>query len=119
MKRVFACLIIVTLFVLMLFCENNSLVDYVSKCGYSDLKIVNKGDCQMITIDQVDNVENIIKSLSVEVHSVKDLQDRKIIEGYTNYINSYILIDGVKTNIQISAFDSKVIIGSPLISESF
>ena len=47
------------------------------------------------------------------------LEDRVIIEGYTNKIKSYFVLNNLKVNIQISIFNGEAIVGSPLIDNSF
>jgi len=83
------------------------------------MDIQNNADCQIITIECFDNVDKLIDDLSIEVHNKKTINDRLLIEGYTHFIGDYILINDIKTNIQISVFDSKLIVGSPLICDSF
>ena len=55
----------------------------------------------------------------MEIVNTKTIFDRKIIEGYCPDLNKYMVIDGVRVNIQISYYDNKMIIGYPLIMQSF
>jgi len=119
MKRVFACALLFFVIILFFLCDSRSLVDKLHDCGYLNMDIQNNADCQIITIECFDNVDKLIDDLSIEVHNKKTINDRLLIEGYTHFIGDYILINDIKTNIQISVFDSKLIVGSPLICDSF
>ena len=55
----------------------------------------------------------------MEVNSTYEVSDRLIIEGYTHRLKNYIVIDGRKTNIQMSICEDVILIGSPLINQSF
>lgn len=63
--------------------------------------------------------EDLIKQLSVNVYKIINLEDRIIIEGYTNKIKRSIVTNNIKTNIQFSICDDYFLVGSPLIKNSF
>ena len=99
--------------------KEEGLSDCVSACGYNELQIISS-DCDndVIRIDNC-NYKDLINNMAVLINKRYDLCDRLIIEGYTNKLNNYIVVDGVKTNIQIAVCDGCVIVGSPLINDSF
>lgn len=47
------------------------------------------------------------------------IDDRLIIEGYSNLIKDYVVINNQKVNVQISIADDIVLLGVPLIKNSF
>lgn len=119
MKRFFSCLIVIVLVIVGLLDNNNDIIENIYACGYYDFNIVEKKDCKIISINNVDSLDNIIDNLSIEIHYVREICGSLVIEGYSNSIEEYVLVDGLKSNIQISYIDSKVIIGIPLILDSF
>ena len=63
--------------------------------------------------------KDIIDKLGVEIVSIKDIYGRKIVEGYSAKLSKFKVINERKVNIQMSLFDDKLIVGYPLIKNSF
>ena len=117
MKKYFAFIIIFTLAILSCFnIKNLSSIINKNKIDIDNFSI--KSDNEIMYFSR-DKLEEILKELSIEIHSKKEVSDRTIIEGYTSKISDYIVVNNFKTNIQISYNDVGVIVGTPLIDESF
>lgn len=78
----------------------------------------NLSNGELVYLD-VDELDNLISDLNIEVHSSKVISGRTIIEGYSQKISNCVVVDNLKTNIQISIGSDYLIVGSPLIIGSF
>ena len=65
------------------------------------------------------DISELFSVLSVDNIRIIELDDCVIYEGYSNMLDKYRIVDGVKVNIQVSVRDNKTIIGYPLIYGSF
>ena len=65
------------------------------------------------------SLNKLTSFLNLEVVNKNEISDRVIIEGYSNKLKDYVVINGRKVNIQLSIFDNKIIMGYPLINGSF
>jgi hypothetical protein len=61
----------------------------------------------------------ILDAFNVCVVNQFYINDRLIIEGYSNDITDYVVINNQKINMQISVSDDMCILGVPLIKNSF
>ena len=117
MKKYFAFIIIFTLAILSCFnIKNLSSIINKNKIDIGNFSIKSENEIMYFSRDKL---EEILKDLNMEIHSKKEVSDRTIIEGYTSKISNYIVVNNFKTNIQISYNDVGVIVGTPLIDESF
>lgn len=118
MKRICSLIIIIVLFVLV-YCESSSSIcTKVSALNYN-FEYFSSDECELLVVHDVENVENFLSSLNIEIRSRHIVSDRVIIEGFFNNCNKYLIIDGLKTNIQLSFTGDELIIGVPLIMGSF
>lgn len=117
MKKYFAFIIIFTLAILSCFnIKNLSSIINKNKIDIDNFSTKSENEIMYFSRDKL---EEILKDLNMEIHSKKEVSDRTIIEGYTSKISNYIVVNNLKTNIQISYNDDGVIIGTPLIDGSF
>ncbi len=65
------------------------------------------------------NYNDILDKLDVEITNKFDVSDRLIIEGYSSRFTDYILVDSYRVNIQMSICEDYILLGSPLIKNSF
>lgn len=63
--------------------------------------------------------QSIFNKLNVVVIRKFFIEDRLVVEGYSSYINDYVVVNGVRVNIQVSQFGDKCVLGVPLIRNSF
>ena len=118
--RIYSLVVLFVVFLMSLFsfeCKNN-LITYSSKCCNSFEIICDDNQFQVVELFESD-YEKIISKLNLETVNKFVVDDRLIIEGYTNKIKNYIVLDGRKINVQISLSADKCLIGSPLIKNSF
>lgn len=119
MKR-FLCLVLsLSITILLCFFKINiSLLSTIksSEISYEILDL--DKDNQVVKINDFD-LDKVCKNLCLEVVNSYTCEDRKIIEGYSNKLSNFIIVDGRKVNIQISTFDNSSIIGYPFIKNSF
>lgn len=119
MRRLFAFLIIICTAIIIICSTNNSISSEILALGYDEVNIDRSNDCEIIEIVDKIDYRRIINELNIEISNIDEVSDRIIIEGYTNKVNNYILINNKKINIQMSVSSDKIIIGSPLIYNSF
>ena len=118
MRRLLFVFFIFIVFVTVMFSGNNDSLVNALGCLNSDCDIIVSNDSEIVYLSNVD-YENIIDTLGLEIHYSGYISDRFIVEGYSNKLNDYIVVDGIKTNVQISVFDNQIIVGYPLIDNSF
>ena len=80
-------------------------------------------DCEKISSKEYtfaeDNLDDFLDSLNVFIISRMYIEDRMIIEGYSNQINDYVVLNNNRINVQISVANNECIFGVPLIRNSF
>ena len=118
--RFFSIIVVVAMMVLFVdfYSSKSSLIYCLNRIDFETCVIENNCDSQVIKIDK-NNCKKLLKNLSVEINKKYELGNRIIIEGYTNKLNDYILINNIKTNLQISIFEDDCLVGYPLIKNSF
>jgi len=118
--RYFAVVVLVCLFIFSIvgIGDSMSLISYLnSDC--ENIEIVDCDEfCQVIKIDK-ENSSVLLSNLCVEEINKFYIEDRLIVEGYTNKLKKYVVVDGMKMNIQVSISDNVCLVGYPLIKNSF
>lgn len=64
-------------------------------------------------------VDDFVEFLDLQNYSEFIIEDRVVIEGYSNKLNNYIVTNNKKINIQISVSQDCCLVGYPLIKNSF
>ena len=64
-------------------------------------------------------VDDFVEFLDLQNYSKFTIEDRVVIEGYSNKLNNYIVINNKKINVQISVSQDCCLVGYPLIKNSF
>ena len=100
------------------FCQSRTLFSYANSISGTVVILDNDDMSQVIKIN-LEDYEDLISKLDVFVVSKNVLDDRIIIEGYTNKLKNFNVINNNKINIQISLFDNVCLVGYPLIKNSF
>ena len=118
MKRFYSFIIIIVLFLLINIDASNSLILKVSALDYDYEYFISEGN-ELCIIHNVEDLDKFLGVLDIEIYSQKLVCDRIIIEGYSNDIDNSVMLNGLKTNIQLSYVGEELIIGSPLIVGSF
>lgn len=118
MKRFLALIIIAILFVCVFFLDKTNLNLIIQNSGVCVDKFVVCGNSQVLELKSLDysKVKNI---LNLEIVESNEIAGRTIIEGYSNKLKNYFVVNNRKVNIQISICDDKMTIGYPLIAGSF
>lgn len=118
MRRFFALIIIAVISIGMFFLSKTNLNLMIESCGVGVDKFVVCGDSQVVEMNSkaYSKIKNI---LNLEVVDKNEIAGRTIIEGYSNKLKNYVVINNRKVNIQISICDDKMIVGYPLINGSF
>jgi hypothetical protein len=101
---------------------NFAIVDDVTllSCVYDKFRVSEYEICDGYEcVELVGDLNDVIDVLDVEIYRVFELEDRLIVEGYVNGLNNDLMVDCSKVNVQLSGFDGRVIVGSPLIKKSF
>lgn len=114
MKK-YLCFIFVIFLVSLLVWGNKRSFENAIVCADINYNVL---DNNIIEISN-DEVEIFLEKMNVQILNKFEVSDRLIIEGYTNKIANYVLVNNCKINIQLSIADNMVIIGSPLINGSF
>ena len=106
--------------VLLYFYSDRNLLNVLasSEVDYVLLNVMKNDNCVVVCVGGVDYID-IINALEIEVVVKKEISNRLVVEGYTRNINNYVCIDDYKINIQMSITKDTLIIGSPLIYNSF
>ena len=117
MRKYFAIILLFSLVVLSYFNVKN-LANIVNANNIS-IDYIENNSSSNIMYFEIDEFDNIINSLCLEIHSKNYVSDRLIIEGYSQKLSNYVVVNNLKTNIQISVDDEKIIVGYPLIKGSF
>lgn len=118
MKRMVS-LILVFAIVLLLYFFNFTNLNLMLKVQGFDVENFKYNDnYQTLELD-ASSLNKLTSFLNLEVVNKNEISDRVIIEGYSNKLKDYVVINGRKVNIQLSIFDNKIIMGYPLINGSF
>ena len=119
MKR-FLCIILIVFSLII--CSgvgvNNSLISITQNLSINAQIIEREKDYQVVVFEEK-NLDKFVSRLGLEIICKKCIEDRFVIEAYTNKLAKHMLIKNRKVNIQISIFDGKCIVGYPLIKNSF
>lgn len=118
MKKYLSIILILLSVFLVNFHKNSSLISVASKVCNNYEIIDDNFNGQIVKVDN-ENLQKIMDELCVEIISKNYVCGRDIIEGYSNVLNDYIVINGRKTNIQISIIDNYILVGYPLINNYF
>ncbi len=118
MIRVLGVLMCFLLSVFYFFDTQNTFIVFASNVFDEVEVLVDKNDEKLIEVD-ASSVDNFIKIIGLKNYSKFALEDRVIIEGYSNKLKDYVVINNHKINIQISITDNLCLIGYPLIKNSF
>lgn len=118
MKRMVS-LIVVFVIVLLLYFFNFTNLNLMLKVqGFEVENFEYNDNYQTLELD-ASSLNKLTSFLNLEVVNKNEISDRVIIEGYSNKLRDYVVINGRKVNIQLSIFDNKIIMGYPLINGSF
>lgn len=117
MKKYFALIIVFVVVILGSFNINN-LAYNLNENNITVNAFDNLASGEVMYLN-VDELGNLISDLNIEVHSSKVISGRIVIEGYSQKISNCVVVDNLKTNIQISVGSDYLIVGSPLINGSF
>ena len=118
MKRMVS-LIIVFVIVLLLYFFNFTNLNLMLKVqGFEVENFEYNDNYQTLELD-ASSLNKLTSFLNLEVVNKNEISDRVIIEGYSNKLKDYVVINGRKVNIQLSICDNKIIMGYPLINGSF
>ena len=118
MCKLLSVIIIVAMVVLYTVSGGNNLIVYAKSITENMIVLSNEKDEQLISICE-ENLDDFISKLNIQNCNKFFIEDRCIIEGYSSYINNYIVMNNQKINIQISVSDGVCLIGSPVIKNSF
>ena len=118
MKRFLVILIIFFLGVMYCSEVDNSLLVFAENISDKTKVDTSKIEQQIILFEE-DFLDEILSVLCLDNLSKFYIEDRVIIEGYTNEFKDYNVINGRKINVQISISEGECIMGYPLIENSF
>jgi len=119
MKKLFVFLIVFSLLFLSHGFANKNLFSHLKneQINFNVLSVCD--DSFLIEFNSV-YLDEFLSSINLQNRSSKIISDRVIIEGYSSLINVKSLnINNKKINTQISIFEDKVMVGCPLIYNSF
>lgn len=117
MKRIVCFVIIFIVLILCVGINKSTLFLELKNSGIVIDKFEEKSGQEIVTTTTA--FDDVSRALNLFVYSDKILSDRRVLEGYSNKLNSYIVIDGRKVNIQLSIYDDLIVVGYPLIFNSF
>ena len=118
MKRILTLSFLSILIFLILYFNCDS-IDFLSRFDSLDIVSI---DCfensYTATLENVDYWK-LIDLFDVDIYKSSEISGRLVMEGYSSMLKNYCVVDGLKTNMQISVCDDIVVIGYPLIKGSF
>ncbi len=118
MKRIVAIIIVLLLFAIAYFINAKDLVSILN-FSHVEFAIVD-ADAQSQTVEISEEFLNqLISVLDLQINKDEQVAQRRIVEGYSPKLSKWLNINNLKTNIQLAIVDSKVIVGYPLITNSF
>lgn len=118
MKRIVSLSIIFIMVLLLYFFNFTNLNLMLKVQGFYVNNFVYNDNFQVLELD-ANSLNKLSNFLNLEVVNKNEISDRLIIEGYSNKLKDYIVINGRKVNVQLSISDGKIIMGYPLINGSF
>lgn len=118
MKKVVSVVLITLIMLIGFFTQRASLLSVIesSELDYH-ISVIND-DYQLLELS-ADDYKNVASMLNLEIVNKLELSDRIVIEGYSNKLQNHLTIDNKKINIQISITENLLLVGSPLIYDSF
>ena len=117
MKRFFVIIIFIFLIIFLIGSGVSSFQDVVCDvCGDAVLGIE---DSSIFAIVDKDDLSDLMNVFSFEMVGVVRLEDRIILEGYSSFLENFVVCNGQKINLQIMLNDELCVIGYPLIKNSF
>ena len=111
-------------FVCFLFCiysfsfNDNKFFSYIKIIDNNYNLVENDCNYKVISIN-CDYIEKVKDVFDLVVLNSEKVSGRLIIDGYSNKLKKYIVVDGLKINVQISISDNECIVGYPVIKNSF
>ncbi|MGN0961371.1 MAG: hypothetical protein ACI4PF_04140 [Christensenellales bacterium] len=118
MKKILALILIITMSLISYVYSEKNLINIIASYCETYEIIEDDNSYQVVKINN-EKYENIFELLDIEMVSKKEVSGRIIVEGYTSKLNNNLIINNRKVNIQISLDNDSLIIGSPLIKNSF
>lgn len=112
---------VIFVFFLLIFSMAKGQNDLIKNLKLTSLNFeIFKGDnfTQVVKIFDA-NIDDVLDELNVEIVDEKIVSDRLVIEGYISNFKDYIVCNNRKVNVQLSVCDGDVIVGYPLIKNSF
>lgn len=118
MKRIFA-LITIFVSILIFFLYSSPTAYEILKAKNIEISDFDNDSDNEILIFEREFLNEIIDGLNLEIYLMREISDRVIIEGYTNKLNNFVVVNNLKINIQIAIDENKITLGYPLIDGSF
>lgn len=118
MKRLICLSLIAICFLICCMVNNSNFLTYSSELCSGYTIVINDNKCQVVELYDVE-LEDVIDKFNVEIVNILKDDNRVIIDGYSNLLRGGVKSNSRKINIQISLFDTKCIVGTPLILSSF
>lgn len=118
MNKILSIILILSISILSYVYSDNSLINMTNNIGVEYEIIEDDNKSQVIKISDY-NFAEIMSKMDIEIVSLKEVSGRTIIEGYSSNLNDYIVINNRKVNMQMSISDDYILIGYPLIKNSF
>lgn len=118
MCRWFSLFFVFLIGILYVFSSSQNLVLY-AKNTTENIRVLNDDFGEELIVISEDYLENFLHGLNLQNKNIFKVEDRIIIEGYSNKIRNSIKINNKKINVQISIFEGECLIGSPFIKNSF
>ena len=100
------------------FASSNSMFFDLSR-GVDCVEILSDLDNEKLLKIKGCLVDDFVEFLDLQNYSKFTIEDRVVIEGYSNKLNNYIVINNKKINVQISVSQDCCLVGYPLIKNSF
>ena len=117
MKKFLFIMVSVFVVVLNICIENKGVLcsKFSSNYNIYDFVFFDESECFKIEGD----LDDVINILGVEIHNSFVIDDHVIVEGFVDGLSDSVVINGFRVNVQLSGCDGVVIVGIPLIENSF
>ena len=118
MKKFLSIILIFFMMLMAVVNSQNSLIKILCEDGF-DFEIceLNNGYQVVEIFDK--KIDDILLKLNAEIVDKKIVADRVVVEAYVSSLDNYVVAKNRKVNIQISATGNNLIVGYPLIKNSF
>ena len=116
MKKFIVFIVIICLSIINFFTYRDmTLLGILNDLSIIEYSINDGNECVVLS----NSLDEVVDKLNIKYYRKISINDREIIEGYIPNLNRYYVSNNTKINVQISCSRESVIVGYPIIKNSF